>query len=294
MKWWYHDVASTLEHRGTGVVASRVRSMLPTLAEAEVRVARWLLEDPQRLLSISMAQVAQACGVSDTTVLRFCRSVGFRGFTDVKLAVAGDVTAQAHPMVDGLSPDDDLSTICAKVFRANAQALTDTAAMLDTDGLQRAVDLLAGARRVIVIGVGTSIPIVLDLHHKLFRIGLDSVAHTDSYLQLMATALLDHRDVVVGISHSGTSIDPVLTLERARERGCGTIAITGNGQSPFTKSADVTLLSVASELRPEALASRVAQMAIVDVLYVALAMRDPERALESERRAFDSVIAKMI
>jgi len=287
-------VTQALENRGTGVVASRVRSMLPTLADAEVRVARWLLEEPQRLLSLSMAQVAQACGVSDTTVLRFCRSVGFRGFTDVKLAVAGDVTQHDRLMVEGLSADDGLASICAKVFQANAQALADTAAMLDMDELQRAVDLLAGARRVIVIGVGTSIPIVLDLHHKLFRIGLDSVAYTDSYLQLMATALLDKQDVVVGISHSGTSIDPVLTLEKARERGCGTIAITGNGHSPFTKSADVTLLSVASELRPEAMASRAAQMAIVDALYVALSMRDPERALESERRAFDSVIAKMI
>ena len=287
-------MASAPENRGTGVVASRVRSMLPTLADAEVRVARWLLEEPQRLLSLSMAQVAQESGVSDTTVLRFCRSVGFRGFTDVKLAVAGDVTQHDRLMVEGLSADDDLSSICAKVFRANAQALADTAATLDMEALQRAVDLLAGARRVVVIGVGTSIPIVVDLHHKLFRIGLNAVAYTDSYLQLMATALLDKQDVVVGVSHSGTSIDPVLTLDKARERGCGTIAITGNGHSPFTKSADVTLLSVASELRPEALASRAAQMAIVDALYVALSMRDPERALESERRAFDSVIAKMI
>lgn len=287
-------MASPLEMRGTGVVASRVRSMLPTLADAEVRVARWLLEEPERLLGLSMAQVAQECGVSDTTVLRFCRSVGFRGFTDVKLAVAGDVAHPDRLMVEGLSADDGLYSICAKVFRANAQALADTAAMLDMEGFERAVELLAGARRVVVIGVGTSIPIVLDLHHKLFRIGLDSVAYTDSYLQLMATALLDEQDVVVGISHSGTSIDPVLTFEKARERGCGTIAITGNGQSPFTKSADVTLLSVASELRPEALASRAAQMAIVDALYVALSMRDPQRALESERRAFDSVIAKMI
>jgi DNA-binding MurR/RpiR family transcriptional regulator len=289
-----HEVAHPLENLGTGVVASRVRSMLPTLADAEVRVARWLLEEPQRLLNLSMAQVAEACGVSDTTVLRFCRSVGFRGFTDVKLAVAGDATQRGRLMLEGLSADDGLASICAKVFQANAQALADTAAMLDMDELQRAIDLLAAARRVLVIGVGTSIPIVLDLHHKLFRIGVASVAFTDSYLQLMATALLDERDVVVGVSHSGTSIDPVLTLGKARERGCGTIAITGNGQSPFTKSADVILLSVASELRPEALASRAAQMAIVDALYVALSMRDSERALESERRAFDSVIAKMI
>ena len=260
--------------RPAGVATARIRSRLPSLAAAEVRVARWLLEQPARLLNLSMAQVAHECGVSDTTVLRFCRSAGFRGFTDLKLAIAGDVAKSDDLIVEGVSADDDLASICSKVFKANAQALVDTAATLDTAEMQRAVDLLASARRILVIGVGTSIPIVEDLHQKLFRIGFDCTAQTDSYLQLMATAMLTSDDVVVGISHSGTSIDPVMTLEQARQQGCSTIAITGNGHSPFTKNADVTLLSVANELRPEALSSRIAQLAIVDALYVALSLRE--------------------
>lgn len=268
--------------------------MLPALADAELRVARWLLDRPEQILNMSMAQVGYACDVSDTTVLRFCRSAGFRGFTDLKLAIAGDVAEPNRLIVEGVSVDDDLASVCAKVFGANVQALEDTAATLDLDSMKRAVELLAGARRILVIGVGTSIPIVEDLHQKLFRIGLDCTAQTDSYLQLMSVAMLTPEDVVVGVSHSGTSVDPVMTLERAKEQGCSTIAITGNGQSPFTKNADVTLLSVANELRPEALASRIAQFTIVDALYVALSINDPERALENERRAYDAVIPKTI
>ncbi len=277
-----------------GAVASRIRSMLPALADAELRVARWLLADPGKLLNLSMAQVAQACDVSDTTVLRFCRRVGYHGFTDLKLAIAGDITAPQQMILEGLSASDDLATQCAKVFKANIQALNDTAATLDMDAMARAIDLLSNARRILVIGVGTSIPIVEDLHQKLFRLGLDCTAQTDSYLQLMATAMLDERDVVVGVSHSGTSIDPVLTLTKAHERGCATIAITGNGHSPFTRNADITLLSVANEVRPEALASRIAQIAIVDAIYVALSLRDADRALQNERRAFEAVLPKTI
>ena len=277
-----------------GAVSSRIRSMLPALAEAELRVARWLLAEPGRLLSLSMAQVGHECNVSDTTVLRFCRRVGYHGFTDLKLALAGDIAAPKQMILEGLSSSDDLATQCAKVFQANIQALSDTAATLDIAAMERAIDLLASARRILVIGVGTSIPIVEDLHQKLFRLGYDCTAHTDSYLQLMAAAMLDERDVVVGVSHSGTSTDPVMTMTKAHERGCATIAITGNGHSPFTKNADVTLLSVANEIRPEALASRIAQIAIVDALYVAISLRDADRALENERRAFEAVIPKTI
>lgn len=283
-----------VQTRPAGAVTARIRSMLPALADAEERVARWLLDDPKRLLNMSMAQVGHACNVSDTTVLRFCRSVGFRGFTDLKLAIASDATEPNRLIVEGVAVGDDVASVVGKVFAANVQALEDTAATLDVRAMERAVSMLADARRVLVIGVGTSIPIVEDLHQKLFRIGMDCTAYTDSYLQLMATAMLGKDDVVVGISHSGTSVDPVMTLERAKDQGCGTIAITGNGHSPFTKNADVTLLSVANELRPEALASRTAQIAIVDALYVALSIRDPERALESERRAYDAVIPKTI
>ena len=133
-----------------------------------------------------------------------------------------------------------------------------------------------------------------DMHNKLFRLGLNCSAETDSYLQLMKVALLGPEDLVVAISQSGASVDPVLTLKEARRHHVPTICITGNAKSPLTSYADVALLSISSEMRAEAMASRVAQTTLVDALYVNLCLSDIEKADRNERLIWDAVIPKSI
>jgi DNA-binding MurR/RpiR family transcriptional regulator len=127
----------------------------------------------------------------------------------------------------------------------------------------------------------------------LMRLGLNCKAQTDSYLQLMEVALLGPDDVVVGISQSGSSKDPVFTLQQAQANGAATICITGNAQSPITKYADVTLLSVAREARIEAIASRLAQMSIADALYVIVALNNIDMAVQNEKLIWDALLPKM-
>lgn len=174
-----------------------------------------------------------------------------------------------------------------KVFAANIQALVDTLEMLDGEVLKRAVTLLANARRILIIGVGTSTPIVQEMDHRLFLLGLDWCAETDSCLQLMRTTLLESEDVVVAISQSGVSVDPVLTLREAKRRGVKTICITGNEKSPLTEHADVVLVSVSTEASSEAMASRIAQATIVDALYVSLSLLDIDKTLQNEKRIWE-------
>jgi DNA-binding MurR/RpiR family transcriptional regulator len=273
---------------------SRIRSQLPALAASELKVANWILQNLESVVHLSMAQVAQECGVSDTTVLRFCRNAGFRGYMDLKISIAQDIARPTQIIHDAITENDDVATIASKVFMSNIQALHDTLEVLNKQALTRAVDLLDSAKRILIIGVGTSAPIVQDMFNKLFRLGLNCRAQTDSYLQLMDVALMGPGDVVVGISQSGGSTDPVLTLEEARKNGANTICITGNAQSPITQHADVTLLSVSHETRAEAIASRIAQITIIDVLYVALAMRNMETAVRNERRIWDAVLSKTL
>jgi len=273
---------------------SKVRSQLPQLANAEGRVADWILQHPDKVIHLSMAQIADECAVSDTTVLRFCRSAGFRGFMDLKLSIARDLAKPTQTIHDAITEDDDVATIVRKVFMANMQALTDTLEVMDTHALAQAVDLLAGAKFILIIGVGTSAPIVQDMYNKLFRLGLSCRAQTDSYLQLMEVALVGPGDVVVGISQSGASNDPVLTMEEARRNGASTVVITGNAQSPITKHADVTLLSVSNETRAEVIASRIAQITIIDALYVALSLQNVEQTIRNERRIWDAILPKTI
>lgn len=273
---------------------ARIRSMLPAMATAERKVADWVIQHSHEMIRLSMAQLGQLCGVSDTTVLRFCRAAGFQGYTDLKLAIARDLTSPTVHIHNEISISDDSATIARKVFTSHIQALSDTSEVLNAEAFDQAVDLLARAERILFIGVGTSGPFVQDLYNKFFRLGFYCSAQTDSYLQLMEAALLKPGDLVVAISHSGFSIDPTLTLEYARRKGISTICISGNAQSPITKHADVILLTVSHEIRAETIVSRVAQHAMTDALYVAVSLRMIDIAVENEKRIWDAVMPKAL
>lgn len=272
---------------------SRIRSSYPRLAASEMRVADWIMQQPAAVVKLSMAQVAESCGVSDTTVLRFCRAAGFQGFTDLKLSIASDLSSPTQLIHDDIDAADSPMEIARKVFLSNVQALYDTLAMLDPEAIARAAKLLRNAQRILIVGVGTSGPIVQSMYEMFFRQGLNCRAQTDSYLQLMEVSLLGPQDVVVAISQSGRSIDPTLTLKLAKKNGVATVCITGNDQSQITEYADVTLLSIARETRAESIASRIAQATIVDALYVILAFSDVETAVENEQRIWSSLLPKM-
>lgn len=273
---------------------ARIRSKYPTLAASEARVATWVLQQPESIMHLSMAQVAQACGVSDTTVLRFCRNSGFQGYTDLKLSIARDLTNSKQLIHDDIVEGDTPIVMAQKVFISNILALYDTLEVLDEEVLTKALGLLSGADHILFVGVGTSEPIVNNAYNLFMRLGLNCRAQTDSYMQLMEVALLRPGDLVVGISQSGSSVDPVLTLKQAKQNGASTICITGNTQSPITEYADVTLLSVAREARAEAIASRLAQDTIIDALYVILAWQNIEVAIENEKHIWDALLPKML
>lgn len=292
------DLASGLMDSSTSASSinslARIRSSFPALAASEARVANWIMQQPQKIIHLSMAQVAQACGVSDTTVLRFCRNTGFQGYTDLKLSIARDVVSPTQIIHDDIAEGDGPAVVARKVFMSNIQALYDTLEVLDEGALIKAINLLTAARRILIVGVGTSGPIVHSMYNMLMRLGLNCKAETDSYLQLMEVALLGPGDVVVAISQSGSSIDSVLTLKQAKENGAATICITGNAQSSITDHADVTLLSVDREARIEAIASRLAQVSIADALYVIMALNAIDSATQNEKRIWDALLPKML
>lgn len=273
---------------------ARIRSRLPNLAIAERQAADWVLHHPEEVIHSSMAQVAQRCGVSDTTVLRFCRTVGFRGFMDLKLSIARDLASPTQIVHEDIAKDDDPPTIAHKVFMSHIQTLYDTLEVLDKEALNQAVDMIVKAERIFIIGVGTSNPIAHEAYNKFFRLGLNCHVQTDSYLQLMEAALVGSETLVIAISQSGSSADPVLTLEEATRNGARAIVITGNADSPLTKLADVTLLAVSQEIRTEAMASRVAQMTIVDALYVIVSLHMLQTTTQNENKIWKAILQKTL
>lgn len=271
---------------------ARLRGHLLTLSESERTVAEWVLADPGRLVQMSMSQVAQHCDVSDTTVLRMCRTAGFQGFTDLKLALNQDLVRPTQLIHDDIEAGDPPEALLRKVFLANIQSLYDTLELVETESVVAVVDALERARDITIAGVGGSAIVAQALYQRLYRLGRRCDAPQDSQLQLMHASLSGPGDVVVGVSYSGITKDTVQMLERARRNGAVTLCITGNAQSAAARQSDIVLASVSHETRSEPLAARIAQLTLVDAIAVMYSMRHLEQTLTSEARFTEAIVPK--
>lgn len=275
-------------------IITRIRLMEPSLKGAEARLAAHILRTPDEMIYRSVAEVSQESGVSEATVVRFARKMGLIGFQDLKLHLAREVISPIRSIHEAIAPEDPPAVVLRKVFGSHVAALNDTLQVLRPQAAAAAVEAIARANHVFFIGVGTSGPNTLDAYNKFFRLGIPCSAHTDSHLQAMAVGVCAKEDVVVAITHSGNTKDPVTTLELARKRGATTIAVTNFSRSPVTRVADIVLFTASSEtkFRAEALASRIAQVAIIDTLWTLLALRDPRRTTDLQQQIEQAVVDK--
>lgn len=271
---------------GRSALALKIESMLHSLSRSERAVATYIAENPAQVIYLSVAALAEACGVSDPTVVRTCQKLGFTGYQSLKLAVAQSTVSPEETVHEDISPEDDMQTVADKVFQSAAYALRFTREVLDAQQLEAAAHALMEARRIVIFGAGASGPIAMDLHHKLLRLGLDTAVYTDAHLQAIAGTYLDERDVVFAISHSGSSRAVVDNTQRIKSRGAKVITLTCAGRSPLSRLADVNLTTVSNETkyRVVAISSRAAALTIVDSIYTYIAMRtDSAKSLAIEK-----------
>ena len=277
-----------------------IRSLLPNLAPVERRVAQAVLDDPQGVAWRSISELARTCGTSATSVVRFCRAIGLRGYPDLRLALAGavardDVTSVTTAAHD-IAPDDDAATITKKIAYADARAVTDTANHLDIATLVQVTEALAKAGRIDIYGVGASGFVALDLQMKLQRIGRPAFAWPDPHMAISSASLRGPGDVAIGLSHTGTTVDTIDVLREARSHGALTVAVTNFPWSPITEVADLVLLTAAREtaFRTGAMTSRIAQLTVVDCLFVTLAQQDLPGTRVALERTFAAAQAKRV
>lgn len=267
----------------------RIRALLPSLAPAERRVAECVLADPAGVAASTIGSLARQCATSETTVIRFCRAVGFTGYPALRLALAAEAgrngLGSGSDLGGDIVADDDLDQVVAKIAYADARAVEETAQQLDLDALHEVIDALVAARRVDVYGVGASGFVALDFQQKLHRIGRVAFAWTDPHIALTSAALLTADDVAVAISHSGATQDTLDALALAQRSGATTVAVTNFPRSPLARLADHVLTTAAREttFRSGATASRLAQLTVVDCAFVGVA----QRTYETTSRALD-------
>ena len=273
----------------------RLRGVLDDLQPSTRRVAELVLADPQRAADLTITELADASGTSQSTIVRLCREVGLAGYRQFRLALVADLgrrAGESRPaeLPGDIAERDDLATVVAKIAFADARAVEDTGRALSVPALEAVVDAVVAAGRTDVYGVGASGIVAADLQQKLHRIGRVAFSYPDAHLALTSAALLRPGDVAIGISHTGTTIDTVDALAIARRSGATTVAITNAPRSPISRQADHVLLTAAREttFRSGATASRLAQLTVVDCVFVGVAQRTftaSQRALEATRDA---------
>ncbi|MGP3983507.1 MurR/RpiR family transcriptional regulator [Streptomyces sp. KR80] len=279
-----------------GALAAKVRTLGPSMTRSMQRVAVAVAQDPAGCAALTVTGLAERTGTSEATVVRTARVLGYPGYRDLRLALAGLAAQQqsgAAPAVTAdIAVDDPISSVVAKLAQEERQCLADTAAGLDTGHLESAVGALAAARRIDVYGIGASNLVAQDLVQKLLRIGLIAHAHADPHLAVTNAVQLRAGDVAVAITHSGRTTDVIEPLRVAFDRGATTVAITGRPDGEVVQYADHVLTTSTareSELRPAAMSSRTSQLLVVDCLFIGVAQRTYDAAAPALSASYEAL-----
>jgi RpiR family carbohydrate utilization transcriptional regulator len=250
--------------------AIRLRSLMESLSGVERRLAEYILANQGRVPFLSVYQIAAAGGCSVASVSRLVRKLGYAGLREFKVELARSLGSEASYFYQEIRPEDSDADLAAKVFSGNIRSLEDTLRMLEVDTLRRAADRLASARRLYFFGVGGSGFLARDAGMRFSFLGFCSQGFSDPNEIFFHAVQAARGDVAVGISHSGRTAVTVEALRLAAEKGAATIGVSNYLGSPLhRRSAHFFCTSFPeSSVRIAALSSRLAQMCLLDTLYL--------------------------
>lgn len=264
---------------------TQIETLKENLRKSEQKVADLVLSRPNMITGMSLADVAAKAGVSEPTVLRFCRAVGCTGFQDLKMRLVGDL-ARVIPYVHrDVHVEDPAADLAEKIFDRAISTFIRVKDKIDGAAMEEAISLLAEAERIEFYGMGASGHVAMDAQNKFFRLGISCIAYCDHHVQGMSAAILKKGAVVVAISHSGCNIDLLQVVDIALRSGAKVVALT-SGTSPLAEKATVTLAAEVSEdtLIQTPMTSRLVHLALMDVLQVGVTLRrGPMAARELEK-----------
>lgn len=224
----------------------KIRERYNQMSKGDKRISDFVLENHDRLLGMTAADIAEVSGVSSASVIRYVKKMGAEGLDAFKLELAAfrepEEKKSEWRMADPiLSQQDSLETICEKMQARTDTALRDFFYQLDRDALKEAVDAVKKARKIYLLGLGASYSVAYDLFHKLRRAGFDANCYQDLNMVTEFFNYIDHRDVVLAFSYSGQSKEILYSCEKAGERKARVIAVTKKGDSPIKKLAEISL-----------------------------------------------------
>lgn len=273
-----------------GVQAS-IRQQMNNLTAAERQVAEYVTVHKASIMELSMLDIAREVGVSDATVLRFVRDIGYDGFNAFKIALAAELMNPSEVIFESVKPEDSRLSIIQKVLQNNIQLLQDTIQVLDPDELDVAVETIIGARRIYICAAGTSGPMALWLYDRLSRLGFPAVTVLDPFQQLTQASIAEPADLFIVVSRSGepATLVEVMKLICERDIGIHTIVITCDKKSSIAKLSKTCLVGISREIRSDVSGSSVSISSVIDVLYTCLELVDMNKTVAYQRNAWRSI-----
>ena len=266
-------------------VTAKYNSQTATVAER--KIAGYIKDNMDKAVHCTLLELAESIGVSDATVVRFCKSLGYKGFQEFKICAAMETIPSGQQYHPKLKKDDNPEEICKKIFATEITALQRTLQSLDMEVITKVGHILSRASRIAFAGTGASMLVCRDAHHKFLQIGVHVSAAEDKDIQLMEAALLHPGDVLFAVSHSGNNLHVLHAAELGRSCGATVVGLTQVGKNSLAQIADYTITTVSEEtiFRSEAASTRLTQLAVIDSLIAVVAFQDYEGSFRrSEER----------
>ena len=247
----------------------------------EKKIANFILDNPEKILDLTVEQISSEINVAKSSIIRFSKNLGFSGFREFKVNLAKYSTVRKNLIFENISSNDTEDSIIQKVFISNINTLENTYNILNTESFKSAVTALSNAEKIFFTGVGTSAPIANDAYYRFMRIGLPAVSITDPHINRISASMMNSNCVILGISHTGMTIETVETMKLAKKNGAVTICLTSFSNNAITEVSDIKLVISSTEtvMMNEAISSRIAQLAVLDSLYACLAQRKQNKTL---------------
>jgi DNA-binding MurR/RpiR family transcriptional regulator len=273
-------------------IQSTIEAAASTLPPSLTRVAAVIRENPAVVIDLTINELAEKSNTSVASVVRFCRAIGFSGYAPLRMALATELGKEAAQFSargafgSEISEEDSLEEAVSKLAGLELLAIEETVAQLDFRVLEAAIDAMDRAERILLYGIGASQFVAEDLAHKLLRVGRNAHVLADPHEAVAATVLPVAGTVAIGFSHTGSTVETVRFLETARANGTTTVAVTSAKDSPLARAADHALFTEVREsaFRAGAMVSRIAQLTLVDCLFIGVAKRRYAETVDALQR----------
>ena len=239
---------------------------------SEKKIAEVILKDPVSVINMNSSLLAKKAGSSSAAVIRFCRSIGLKGFVDLKLQLSADLQGINDNVYTDIVPGEDLEQIKKKFLVNTHHVFKETNHTLDSEAVSQATKLFYESSVIYPFGVGASGIVAEDFQQKFSRIGKKVIVLQDQHVLATALAVADDRALFLGISNGGEKSEVLALTKMAKEFGVQTISLTRNTENTLSTLADVPLKTAFAQeppLRSGATVSLLAQMYAIDILFYA-------------------------